>query len=176
MSDSRLVESDIRCDGEIEGLGGFLFVEPEEARRGSGACHAPDGHVIEAEGLQIRFVADPAEDLVSEHGRNDHVSAAAPPEIRRAQDGRNAVARMPGLARARVPVVVIEEADHDAVGERREIEARPLAASDDAHGLAATDSCREIAGDACRFAPVAAQSAAEGIGDEPLRLCHDFGR
>ena len=144
--------------------------------RGGCARYAADGHMVEAEWADIRLVTNAAKHFVREYGRGDHLPAASPHDFRRGQYCRDTVARMARLAGAGVTVVEIEKADHRAVGERRKIGTRALAAEDDRCGLAARDRPGHFARDSRRLARKPAERAAHGIDDEPLRLMHDFAR
>ena len=71
VADARLIERDVGRNAEVERLGDLLFRQTEQARRGRRARHAADGHVVEAERLEVHLVAHAAEHFVGEHGRGD---------------------------------------------------------------------------------------------------------
>jgi len=126
--------------------------------------------VIPAQRLQVGFVADAAEDLVSKHGRRDQVLAAASGNFRCRQGGGYAVARMAGFTGARVAVVEIQETDHHAVGEDGEIRARTLAAHHYRGRPGARNRLRDVPRDLCGPAAGAAKRAAQRVNDQALSL------
>ena len=176
MADARLVKRDVGRDAEIERLRNDLLRQAQQLGRRRSARHATDRHVVEAERLQIHRVANAAKHFIGEHGRGYNFLAAALQSLRQRQYRGDTVARVTRFAGAGIAVVEIEETQHDAVGERRHIEARTLPAADDCRRLAARHHAGKFARDLGGGARVTAERATHAVDYQPLGLLHDFRR
>ena len=175
-SDAALIDRRVATDRNADRVHHLLRVEPHQPACAHHACKAQHGGLVETKSSGIEHVGDLAEHLVCERGGHDEITATAPGDLGAGEQGREGVARVAAAHRRDVPVIEIEIADHDAIGEHRELVARLDAAAEDGRSRCRAHTGGQLDGNPARAGLVAADRAADRIQDGALYGAHHIRR
>jgi hypothetical protein len=137
----------------------------------TGACRDRRCHeyaLVPAPIANPDLIGKRTENFVRRHDTGDELPAGRIARFGRREHGREHVARMSRTARDE-GVVRVEVSYHHRIGERRHLQRRADAVSDQTRARAAAVSACETTSNVCRFASIPAQRACDGVQDVTLR-------
>ncbi len=137
----------------------------------TGACRDRRCHeyaLVPASIANPHLIRKCAENLVRRNDTGDELFTWRIARFGRREHGREHVARMSRTARNE-RIVRVEVPHHHRIGERRHLQRRADAVSDQTSARAAAVGACETTGNVCRFASISAQRACDGVQDVTLR-------